>query len=495
MSKPRIDWNKIGPWMAFSLPVILILFVFFLNRSLFLDSLNLARNIAEGSFLDLSKPLNYKQSAPILFLYISKISTLLFGISEYTLRLFPVISAIGCLFFFKKTLEKFLPLKYVIIGMLWFGSHSMFIRYATEFKQYVTDAFISIFLIWVALFVNKLNNKNILFIGIIGVVAIWLSMPSIFVLLGLICYYLHFQYQTKSSLIPVFSLGLWFLFNFLLEYFLILRPAIDSDHMQNFHQSFFLQGTFWKPESLRHDFDLFISMIRMAVGKSGLSIAIAILLILVNVYDKLIKKKQHLLLLVIPIIAMFGASFLGKYSLIERLMLFVMPIIFILILQGLQVVISSIKGKNIWLKYAVIGIVGLAFATSFSQTQGIKYILDPFEKEDNRSSLVHISRHEKHAKTIVCTQLAYPAYAYYTKYDKTLKSLPISKTAIKAKYSDSVVDLAKKQTTINQDDIWVLIGHMSEQKISSLIADLDKAGTIKNSYRTKSSAAILFSTQ
>lgn len=494
MSKPGIDWNKIGLWIAFSLPVLLLLTVFFYNRSLFLDSLNLARNIAEASFSELSRPLKYQQSAPLLFLYISKVSTLLFGISEYTLRLFPVISGLACLFFYKKTLERCLPLKYVLIGVLWLGTHSMFIRYATEFKQYITDAFVSIFLIWLALYLDKLTKKNILYIGFLGAVSIWLSMPSIFVLFGLVCYYFYLQYQSKSSLLPVFILGVWFLFNFLLEYFLILSPAIHSDHMQNFHQNFFLQGALWKPESMQHDFGLLISMLRMSVGKSGLSIAVALILIGASVYDFFINRKSHGLLFVMPIVAMFGASLLGKYSLIERLMLFAMPIIFILILLGFQVVITKIKDKNAWLKYSMLGIIGLAFVAGFAETQGIKYVFEPLQIEDNRSSLIHIGQHEKHKNSIVCTQLAFPAYSYYTQYDKNLKSLSLGK-AIGAKYNESVVALAIEQSNKEHEEIWVLMGHMPEHEISNLIVDLNKAGTIKNSYRTKSSAAILFSTQ
>lgn len=494
MKNTSIGWNKTGSIIAFAIPTLLILFVFCSNRSLFLDALNLARNVAEGSFIDLSQPLKYEQSAPILFLYFSKISTLLLGVSEYSLRLLPLISGLAGLFVFKNVLEKLLDMQYVWIGVFWLGSHAMFVRYSTEYKQYITDAFVTIFLIYLALQLNKMTKRNAVVIGFFGAAAIWLSMPSIFVLVGLICYYIHIQYKTQNAQYPTIILAAWFALNFALEYFLILSPAINSVHMQNFHQNYFIQGTFWKSGSLQHDFGLVVSMVRMAVGKSGLAIAVALALIAISIYDFIRKKRSIGLLFTIPILAVFTASLFDKYSLIERLMLFTLPLLFILILLGLQVVVERLKNKKRILKYSILGLIGLSLLVGFSQTQGFKYLGSPLEIEDNRSSLIHIDEHEKHANTIITTQLAYPAYAYYTAHDKNLKRLNLGK-AIAAKYDDSVVSLAVNQSEKEGGEIWVLMGHMLEHEITNLIAELDKVGTIKNSYRTNRSAAILFSTQ
>ncbi len=492
--KSRIDWDKIGFVFAYLLPTLLLLFVFFSNRSLFLDGLNLARNVAESSFSELSKPLKYQQSAPLLFLYISKISTLFFNISEYSLRLLPLFSGLACLYFFGNTLNRIISSKYALIGIIWLGTHSMFIRYATEFKQYSTDAFVSIFLIWFALKINKLTTRSNIAIGAIGAVSIWLSMPSIFVLFGLIVYYLHIQYKSGKTLLPIVILAVWFVLNFVIEYYLILSPAIDSDHMQNFHQNYFIQGKLWRLDSLKHDFGLIISIIRMAVGKSGIAIAIAMVLIIVCINDFVKKKKSTGLLLALPIVAVLGASLLEKYSLIERLMIFTLPILFLLILLGFQIVVEIIRDKNIWLKYFSLAIIGIAFIVGFIQTQGLKYFCQTLEIEDNRSALIYIDQYKKRKNSIICTQLAFPAYAYYTKHDKRYENLNLGK-AIVANYAESVVELAINQCIEYKEDVWILMGHMQENEISKLIAELDKTGTIKNSYRTKRSAAILFSTQ
>ena len=494
MVKTRLSWSETIKFITYSLSIGLILFVFFSNRSLFLDSLNLARNIAEGSFSDLCIPLNYEQSAPILFLFISKAITIVLGISEYTLRLLPLLAGLGCLFLFGNVLDRLLKSHYVILGILWLGTHATFLRYATEFKQYMSDAFISILLIWLALRIDEINNKNLVVIALIGSVGIWTSMPAIFGLLGILAFYFHIHHKQNKSKLPIYILFIWFAINFVFEYFLILKPAIQSDQMQNFHQNYFLQGTFWNFDSLKHDFGLVISTIRLSVGKSGLTIGLAILLICYSVYSFIRRRKSIGLLIVIPILAVFGASLIGKYSLVERLMIFTMPLIFLLILIGLQQVEENIKGQSKWMKYTIMGIFGLAFIVGFNQTQGLHFLSHSFEIEDNRTSLIHINQHQNNSNSIICSQFAFPAYEYYTKHDKNYKGLDIGQ-AKAAHYSDNLVRLAINQNKEDNKDVWILLGHLRESEITKLLKDFENAGTIKNSYRTNCSAAILFSTQ
>lgn len=459
-----------------------------------MDSLNLARNIAESNFFELSHPLKYEQSAPILFLYLSKCTTLLFGISEYSLRIIPVLSGIGCLYFFGKVLQKLHFKKLIAFGIFWMGSNAMFLRYATEYKQYMTDAFVSVFLIWIAIKYNKATVKNMLPLAIIFAGAIWLSMPSVFIIFSILIYFAWNQYVQKEKFSPLFFMSIWVILNFVLEYFLILQPAAESDHMQNFHQNYFIQGKFWNIDAIKHDFGLFVSTIRLSFGKSGLAIGVALVLIFISIYDYIKTKNATGILFIIPIVAVFGASMLGKYSLIERLMIFTMPLLFILILHGLNSVVDRLKSTPNWIKYISHVVLLLAFIASIGQTQGFKYLLNPLEIEDNRNALIHIHHHESSKNPIITTQLAYPAYAYYKEYDINHKYLAIGE-AIKCEYGQDIIQLAIDINQNKKKDVWILMGHMLEHEITELISNLDNAGTIKNSYRTNRSAAILFSTQ
>lgn len=493
------EWSN-KTWKSYMIPLaalasaVLLFVILLANRSLFLDGINLARNVAEASFVELTQPLKYEQSAPILFLFLAKIITSLFGISEYSLRLIPFLSAFGCLYFFTGIMRRLVSKPMVAIALFWLGTHSMFVRYATEFKQYMTDALITVFLIWLVLQFEKFTIQNLLYLGFVGALCIWLSMPSIFILFGILCYAAVDVRKSKRHLLGLVLLGLWYAFHLYAEYHLILRAAISSDHMQNYHQPFFLQGKFWNLESLSHDLGLIIANLRMAVGKSALAIGVGFLLIALGLWDFIKRKRKEGLLLALPIFAVYGASLIGKYSLIERLMLFTLPLIFFLIFYGVNILLKYLSGKKKWIQNVTFGALVLSFIIGYSQTQGLKYLITPMQIEDNKSALQYISQHEAFNHPIICTQLAYPAYDYYTKKDIHHKNNQLSE-AIGAKYGESVSKLALEQHKASDKAVWIFMAHMSEKEIENLINELDQKGEIKNSYRTKHSAAILFSTQ
>ena len=81
-------------YITMALAALVRFAVYLQARDLFLDEVNVARNLYERNFTSLLHVLDYEQYAPPLFLWFSKINTLLFGYSELALRLFPHFSSI-----------------------------------------------------------------------------------------------------------------------------------------------------------------------------------------------------------------------------------------------------------------------------------------------------------------------------------------------------------------------------------------------------------------
>ena len=80
--------------------IFLAIYQFIFNRSLWIDEAMLAHNIISKDFLELLKPLDRMQAAPIGFLFVEKLSVLTFGKNEIALRLFPLISFLFTIPFF-----------------------------------------------------------------------------------------------------------------------------------------------------------------------------------------------------------------------------------------------------------------------------------------------------------------------------------------------------------------------------------------------------------
>jgi len=250
-----------------------------------------------------------------------------------------------------------------------------------------------------------------------------------------------------------------------------------------------MTGTFWDVESLSHDFGLIVSQARMIVGKSGLAIGAVLILVLTSLYNFIKEKDYRYILLFLPIVGAFGASMIGMYSILERLMLFALPLYILLVSKGLESFLDYVNTPKKYGMKIVAGVLAIGLIVGFVDKQSFKYIVDPFEHEDNRSGLLYIAQHPSHDKTIICSQHAVAAYDYFSKYDTRYKNLKIGK-AIKTKYGDDISKIVLEKLE-KEDEVWVLLNHFQDKNIEKMKVDLSNVAKIKKSYRANASAAFL----
>jgi len=169
--------------------VILRLIQYSLNRSLWLDESVLALNIVNKSFLELLGPLDLIQVAPVGFIFIEKTLVILLGNNEYILRLFPLVAGIVSLFLFYYVARRCIPEEGAFIAVGLFSLSPYLVYYSSDVKQYSSDVTIALLLLAVTMFIRskKFTNLSIVFFGAIGGIAVWFSLPSVFVLAGIGC--------------------------------------------------------------------------------------------------------------------------------------------------------------------------------------------------------------------------------------------------------------------------------------------------------------------
>lgn len=103
-------------------------------------------NFKNFSFKELSKPLNYWQVHPLFFVYVEKI---LFLISEHwsfdidlTLKIYPLLCAVGTLFFVYPVILKLTNSKFIaLMSLLLLELNPIFIYYSSEIKHYICELF------------------------------------------------------------------------------------------------------------------------------------------------------------------------------------------------------------------------------------------------------------------------------------------------------------------------------------------------------------------
>ena len=128
----------------------------------------------------------YSQSAPVLFLESTKLMTNIWNNSEFAFRLLPLLagidSVITAYFLGKKLLSK----KALIVFLTLIAFSRYGIYYSAELKQYSIEFLATILILIVVINVYNSNyNLRSSFIALIaGVILIFCSYSSIFIILG-----------------------------------------------------------------------------------------------------------------------------------------------------------------------------------------------------------------------------------------------------------------------------------------------------------------------
>ncbi len=189
---PHLAWGFVLLGTAIRLVGYLLCF------PLWIDECLLAENFLDRGFLDLALPLENHQVAPVGFLWVELAVVRLFGFSEWSLRLFPLVCGIGSLFVFRHLASRLLtglPLVFAV-GCLAVAKSP--IGLSANVKPYATDLFVAV--TFVTLAVEWLRRpERTMWLWILAVaipLGLLLSYPAVFVG-GAVC---------LGLLVPVFRL-------------------------------------------------------------------------------------------------------------------------------------------------------------------------------------------------------------------------------------------------------------------------------------------------
>lgn len=305
--------------------------IYFLNRQFWPDEAALAANIVcSKGFLWAFLPLEYFQMAPPLFLISTKIMACIFGLSEQVFRLVPFLVSLISIPVFYILSKKFLNSKRAIIfANFLYCINFALIRYASEFKQYSSDILIfMLVLLWCEkIDTDNLNLRHVLFISVIFSLLFFISQPTVFLLFGLIVYGLLKNIKNyKLCLTGLLPLILVILYK------MQMLPDVSSYMQYYWADGFISLGNFW--HFLAENLNFFFYEIKCLYFLCPL-IFIGFFIVLYRVFVLCGAGSQKGLkigkILVLSMFGLFLAGVLHLYPILNRMILFLFPFIFIFI--------------------------------------------------------------------------------------------------------------------------------------------------------------------
>jgi hypothetical protein len=454
------------------LGIILRLWQYSANRALWQDEAMLSLNIVNRSYADLVQPLDYNQGTPILFLWAEKTMVSWLGVSEYSLRLVPLVSGILSIGLFHIVAKNLIGSKALLFALALFSTSGALIYYASEAKQYATDVAVTLSIVAVIYSALKrgLTFHRSLVLVLLGVGSIWLSHPAVFVLASgaLILLYSAMRSRNYQRIAYSLVIGVSWGGSFVSNYFIALKQLANNSILLNFWKTSFAP---FPPQSLADLIWYCGKSLKFFVDPGGFQFPVFMALPLLVIAGVIglwrDSRKTSLFVLWLPLILAWAASTLGKYPLVGRFMLFFLPSVILTIAYGIA---------TLWQHTGDYSrrVVGAAIVFLFFQPV-LPLIQDfPRYREEIKPVVDYIDDHYLPGDQVYVYWAAEPAFLFYAK-DRFDDNYIIGVKSFRD--PDAYIQDMKHICRLGR--VWMLFSSVYLQQRTHFLQHLDRSGGVR----------------
>ena len=219
-------------WAFVGLGLILRLGAFLLDFPLWWDEAFVAVNFLRRDYLDLARPLDYGQVGPLLFLWSELACVKLLGFSEWSLRLSPLLGALGSVVLFRSVASRLLEGRAMLLSVGVFAVSIHPIRHAADVKPYAADLLVALVLLSRGLAWSRDRDRASGLWSLVALVglALLFSHPSVFILggIGLATAFPAWRSQSWKVRSAWLAYGFVVVLSYATIYFLFTRPQAAS---------------------------------------------------------------------------------------------------------------------------------------------------------------------------------------------------------------------------------------------------------------------------
>ena len=301
------------------------------------DECRLAITMFEKSSLQMFMPLGDAQSAPPLFMFVSKCLTNILGYSEIVLKFLPFISGIASIFVFYLLCKDYFSKKIsLIISTFLLVINYNSIVYSAVFKQYSVDILFSILCLYFLPKINilHLNLKKKFLLSLCMILIPLISLPTIFFIAGFIVINIINNFKDENFYKSLILVLIPFILSMFIYYkFNLLPSKIDMDR---FFPDYWRDG-FWNG-SLSDLVRVLILNLKFDFFPNKWTLFQFLLLIwgiILCLVDKTMNRSSLHLILVTIVFVLF-ATLLHIYPILGRVGLFLLPLLIIVMVLPLE---------------------------------------------------------------------------------------------------------------------------------------------------------------
>ncbi len=439
------------------------------DRSLWLDEAYLVVSVMKPGVRALFEPLEFNQSAPVLFLLATEALTMIAGFGEQVLRFIPLLGSAGTLLIFARLAQGLFapPISLVAVGLLAFSYPQVY--YAQEFKQYSLEALVTTLLLW--RFARSVETgRDWIWLWIPGAVSIFASFTAPFVLAGVGVALAVRRLRGQSGLQwpGLFAVAALWIGLFAVNYLWFLRTNYDSEFMSVYWQ-FARPGLPFTAEG-GAEWATLVNVLFRYFGIPVWGRVVLVLLIVLGAVHALIRREPVMIAALGAFVAYLIAVQAGKAPLYGRLILFLHPVLILLVAWGCSMLTASMTRWQTHLRF------GLALLLMLMLAQPVRVCLRPIVMQHYREGIGFLSaRH--HGEPVYVTGHAQSPFRYYTRDNPDLLAAavmgrdarvwvpaPKPKEGPPRTRTDFEAAIGEMGSRIEANPYWLVVAHMDPHR-------------------------------
>ncbi len=427
------------------------------NRSLWLDEAFLSLNIISKSPAALLEPLDLRQVAPIGFLFAEKTTASIGGNTDWSLRIFPLLSFLLCIpAVYSLALQLIKHKNFALFSAAFFSLSYHPIFFSSEVKQYMSDTLVCLIitLATVLFLKNKKNYSRLLFIGTLS---IWFSNIAVILLFGAGLVLFHNAIKTKERreiMRSCLVVGSWVV-SFGIYYFLFINNHPTRPYML----------AFWNNAGAFLPYNVFDAAFYTAMMKklhiyfrllgAGIYSLATIPFLIIGLYFLHKKDWRFPFLLFLPFIIHLLLSYFKLYPFGLRLTLYLQPLLLLSIACGAYHSSRLIKQQYLQLlalSSILVACLLLLFHKGF-----------PIEREEIKQALAYLESEIRDTDQLYVYHSAAYASSFYQRRYAIYSRLSEDNIIIGKSYRKDWAEYENDVDKITQP-AWLLFSHVFRPK-------------------------------
>ncbi|WP_043364781.1 glycosyltransferase family 39 protein [Belnapia sp. F-4-1] len=386
------------------------------GRPLWHDEAMIALNLFRRSYQDLLLPLDYDQSAPLLWLFGTKFVIGLFGPGEMALRLIPLLAGIGSLVLFALTVRRSLDGVGAALAVTLFAIAMPLVYYAAEAKQYATDVLVVSLFLWLLAGRGQGLLRSwggVALLAGAGAVSVLLSLSAVFVLFGagLALAVRPLQERDGRAVLRLACIGaVWLLCFGAVSYLATSDSGTLVAAMRRYWSEWFIPPALFIPSR-------FIAAVRImlqvpeGMGFPASSVMLLLLFAALGLYDIWQRSRVLVLFLALTLLGTVAASMAQFYPMTARFVLFLAPGLIYVLAAGVSFTLRMVPR----LRWPVAGVVALLLGLMGFETAAHLRITPAFAREEIDRSIADVVRRKQPDDLVYVYYAAVPAFQIYGK--------------------------------------------------------------------------------